>query len=44
MAEANETVAAVQVAKTAGYLDDVDITAVLDRLDHVSAVMWKLTH
>ena len=44
MAEANETVAAVQVAKVAGYLEEVDVTKLLDRLDHITAVMWKLTH
>lgn len=44
MAEANETVAAVEVARTVGYLEGVDVTALLRRLDHISAVMWKLTH
>jgi len=44
MAEANETRAATQTAQMAGYLDEVDLAAFLDRLDHITAVMWKLTH
>ena len=44
MAEASETFAAVEVAKTAGYLEDLDVAELLDRLDHIAAVMWKLTH
>lgn len=44
MAEASETAAAVEVAKMVGYLEGVDVSRLLDRLDHISAVMWKLTH
>ena len=44
MAEAAETAAAIEAATAAGYLPPAGLDRVLDRLDHIAAVMWKLTH
>jgi len=41
---ANESRAAVRVAVAWGYLRPERATDVLDRLDRVIAILWKLTH
>ena len=44
MAEAAEAATTLSVAQACGYLEGVDVAPALDRLDHIKAVMWKLTH
>lgn len=44
MAEAAEAETALRVAQACGYLDDTEVDATLDRLAHIKAVMWKMTH
>jgi four helix bundle protein len=44
MAEAVETAGALEVAVAAGYMGSSGTERTLDRLDHIVAVMWKLTH
>ena len=44
MAEAAETAAAIESAAAAGYIRLAGLEPILDRLDHITAVMWKLTH
>lgn len=44
MAEAAEAATTLLVAQASGYLDGVDLDATLDRLEHIKAVMWKMTH
>ncbi len=41
---ANETRAALRVAAAWGYVGEDDVKHVDDRIDHVLAVLWKLTH
>ena len=43
-AEAAETAAAIESAAAAGYIPSTGHERTLDRLDHITAVMWKLTH
>ena len=43
-AEAAETAGAIETAVAAGYLPRAGLQQTLDRLDHIVAVMWKLTH
>ena len=43
MTEARETLAAIEVSVAIGYLGQDEVAADLDRLDHIVAVMWKLT-
>ena len=43
-AEAAETSAAIELAAAAGYISSSGHERTLDRLDHIAAVMWKLTH
>ena len=42
MAEAAETTTTIDTATASGYIDSVS-PQLLDRLDHIRAVMWKLT-
>ena len=44
MGSARETVACIEVGVAAGYLVNDDHVELLDRLDHVVATLWKLTH
>ena len=44
MAEAAETMAAIESAAAAGYISATGLERTLDRLDHIKAVMWRLTH
>jgi four helix bundle protein len=44
MAEAAETSATIESAAAAGYIPSTGHERTLDRLDHIAAVMWKLTH
>jgi four helix bundle protein len=41
---ANESRSAVRVAVAWGYIRRERATEILDRLDHVVAILWKLTH
>jgi len=41
---ANESRAALKVAAAWGYVEDRDVMLAADRIDHVLAVLWKLTH
>jgi four helix bundle protein len=41
---ANESRTALKVAVAWGYLRPERATETLDRLDHVLAILWKLTH
>jgi four helix bundle protein len=43
MTEAKETIAALDVSVACGYLRLAEVEAELDRLDHIAAVMWKLS-
>ena len=43
-AEASESTAAIEVAQAAGYIGREAAEGVLDHLDHIRAVLWKLTH
>jgi four helix bundle protein len=41
---ANESRAALRVASAWGYVEEREMNAVQDKLDHCVAVLWKLTH
>jgi four helix bundle protein len=41
--EARETMTALDVSVACGYLHLADVEGELDRLDHIAAVMWKLS-
>jgi four helix bundle protein len=41
---ANESRAALRVAGAWGYVEEGELSAVQDKLDHCIAVLWKLTH
>ena len=41
---ANESRAALRVAAAWGYLGEAESRPAEDRLDHVVAVLWRLTH
>jgi four helix bundle protein len=43
MSEARETVGCLDVSAAVGYLTDAEIAEDLDRLDHIVAVLWKLS-
>jgi four helix bundle protein len=43
MAEARETMTALDLSVACGYLRQAEVAAELDRLDHIVAVMWKLS-
>ena len=44
MGSARETMAALEVSVAAGYIEAASTTVLLDRLDHIVATLWKLTH
>ena len=44
MAEAAETEGAIEAAVAVGYLEEDGLDGTLDKLDHIQAVFWKLTH
>jgi four helix bundle protein len=41
---ANESRAALRVASAWGYVEESEMGAAQDKLDHCVAVLWKLTH
>jgi four helix bundle protein len=41
---ANESRAALRIASAWGYVEEREMIAVQDKLDHCVAVLWKLTH
>ena len=41
---ANESRAALRVASAWGYIEESEMSAAQDKLDHCIAVLWKLTH
>jgi four helix bundle protein len=43
MGSARETLACLDVAVACGYLSEADVTEMRDHLDHVVAVMWRLS-
>ena len=43
MASARETVACLDISVACGYLREAEVSVELDRLDHIVAVMWRLS-
>ena len=43
MSSARETVACLDLSVACGYLTDAEVEVDLDRLDHITAVMWRLS-
>ena len=43
MSEARETMTALDLSVACGYLRQAEVERELDRLDHIVAVMWKLS-
>ena len=44
MASARETMACLEVADAAGYLDAASISQPLKQLDHLVAALWNMVH
>ena len=43
MGSARETLACLDVAVAVGYLREAEVTGERDRIDHIVAVMWRLS-